>query len=162
MELGGLLIMPEEIMDNPINYRQLVWPGITAIFTMLIGVSIITIVDGYTIRAIIVFIPISIFIFIFSGCLWECIRRPKTVVINEKGMILKMRYGRKQEHVIWQDIKYINIFVIAEGPFKGRDGYLYYGNSIRRTLYRPIALAARERYMDIMGIYPSMHPGYEQ
>jgi|WetSurMetagenome_2_1015567.scaffolds.fasta_scaffold256351_2 hypothetical protein len=149
-------------MDNPINYRDLVWPAIMAIFVFLLTTGFLIWEDGFDMRILIIVIPLSVFGFILTGCVWNCIRRPKTVEITEDGLILNMRYGRRKELVDWNDIKYLNIFIQTEGATKGRDGYIYYGNNIRRTLYRPIVLTTRERYKEKYGKYPLMLKGYEK
>jgi hypothetical protein len=148
-------------MENPINYRSMKWPLITALSTLIIGILISTILIGSDIlSAFIIFIPLSLLIFVVLGCWWECIRRPKTVVIAESGVIMKMRYCQGTEMVKWHEILYLSIFLNEDGSGKGSDGYIQYGRNIKRTLHRPIVISAREKYREIMGKYPPMKDGF--
>jgi presenilin-like A22 family membrane protease len=136
------------------------WPGIIALTVLIIGILYSSFLNGFDVWVLIVFIPISIIIFIAMGCVWECIRRPKTVVIAESGVIMKMRYGQGTEMVKWNEIEYLSFNQSYDiTTYYGRDGYLEYGKK-SRTIYRPIVLAIRERYKEITGKYPPIKEGF--
>jgi hypothetical protein len=147
-------------MDNPVNPQGLKWPAIVSLSAALMAISITILINGDIFKALVISIPVSIIMFVAIGCPWECIRRPKTVVIAESGVIMKMRYGQGTETVKWHEIEYLSIFLVEDSSGKGRDGYIQYGRNIRRTLNRPIVISAREKYREIMGKYPPMKDGF--
>jgi hypothetical protein len=147
-------------MKNPINPQGLKWPAIVSLSTALFAISITFLLNLDVFKALVISIPVSISMFVAIGCTWECIRRPKTVVISESGVVMKMRYGQGTEAVKWNEIEYLSIFLNEDSSGKGRDGYIQYGRNIRRTLNRPIVISAREKYREIMGKYPPMKDGF--
>lgn len=105
----------------------------------------------------------SIASFFFIGIMWkEYIHKPKSVVITDDGLLLKLRFGR-EVRIRWEEILWI-----SASPEKGKDAEGVSGRvgaikANRSTFYSvsyEIGRDARERYIRVMGRRPLTRAQY--
>jgi hypothetical protein len=106
----------------------------------------------------------SIGSFFFCGIMWkEYIHKPKSVVITDDGLLLKLRFGR-EVHIAWDDILWISASPggtseDVEGV-SGRVGAIKATRGVFYMATYEVGRAAQERYSQAMGRRPMTRDQY--
>jgi len=102
--------------------------------------------------------------FFFCGIMWkEYIHRPKSVVITDDGLLLKLRFGR-EVRIAWDDILWISASPggtseDVEGV-SGRVGAIKATKGVFYMATYEVGRAAQERYSQVMGRRPMTRDQY--
>lgn len=161
-----------DAIDNPVNKKNMQKAYLGTAFVAVVVISYclwrFDPLDRMTEIALAIIVAFSSSIPFFYGWSNEYWQRPYAVSIGEDGLTLYLRY-RKTRIVHWDEIMSLKT-PLDNSSMKGCDGTIFVINARKKDgdwfiLYRPIAIAAREKYKEKVGYYPFQfpweHPDYK-
>jgi len=154
-------------MDNPVNSKEFRKWIFAALVASAIALAIFILkVSFWSPKNIAVTLFGVAFAFLFPFYLgWdgEYLRRPFKVEIRDDGILCHLRYNRKAKLIPWGEVISIGAHPVAPGKQPNRyevDGTIWFKDERKKKeqyiLHRSIAIAAREKYYEMMGRYPPM------
>lgn len=157
------------VMGNPVNKTEFTkWLFAAFIAAILVFIYALFRISHWSLATVLLaVVSVSIgFIFPFYlGWDGEYLRRPFKVEIRDDGILCHLRYNRKAKLIPWGEVISIGVHPVAPGKQPNRyevDGPMWFKDERKRKkkeqyiLHRSIAIAAREKYYEMMGRYPPM------
>ncbi len=146
---------------NPINAPYFLSMILAITFEFALGYMIFSDGSDKSLPGAILFWSIGSFFLI--GIMWkEYIHKPKSVVITDDGLLLKLRFGR-EVRIGWEDILWISASTgkgtDAEGV-SGKGGGIKATKSTFYSVSYEIGRDARDKYIQVMGRRPLTRTQY--
>lgn len=147
-----------EIHQNPVCVKVFLWLTSIPFFAVIISSLWIYVEDG-SLDLLAIIINCGLFLAMFLALPWnlELYHRPTRVEIADSGVVLHLRYSKKQLFIPWSGIKYLNIVIDADP----KNAFLSYSclkimskKEKGYFLTWKIGMAIRESYRMYTGQYP--------
>lgn len=151
--------MADMLLKNPVNWGTVgLWVGV-CLSGILLSSLLIIVEHGFSWRGVAIGLALALIVLIYVPWRLEFLWRPTAVEVDDTGVVLHQRYGRKPLFVPWSDIRMLNVHPVdpvVDHRWHAKDGFLFVNGQKR---YYPmkwtIAMKVREAHREHMGRYPS-------